>query len=227
MDHGTETDADARYKSQWGSEWEGKRKAYFPLVFPSLRYIHTHSSRHNGTDGRNQIDGGGGDEGHHGRPRRRDKSEPGDQPIPIPPCEYILTQTPKMIFHGLGCVTHYVSVSISVDHYVAKTRYFVIYPPVASQNSSRSWRKFLREVSAYIKFYVTFLFCIRLKFGEKVTSWILNNSWIFALDICRDCTVSLTGDTSVTGEIGKFHRCFRWQPVKLLVYDLRHPHCRG
>ena len=25
----------------------------------------------------------------------------------------------------------------------------------------------------------------------------------------RDCTVSLTGETSVTGEIGKFHRCHR------------------
>ena len=25
----------------------------------------------------------------------------------------------------------------------------------------------------------------------------------------RDCTVSLTGETSVTGETGKFHRCHR------------------
>ena len=27
--------------------------------------------------------------------------------------------------------------------------------------------------------------------------------------LIRDCTVSLTGETSVTGEIDKFHRCHR------------------
>ena len=30
----------------------------------------------------------------------------------------------------------------------------------------------------------------------------------------RDCTVSLTGETSVTGEIGKFHRCHQGGPIR-------------
>ena len=32
--------------------------------------------------------------------------------------------------------------------------------------------------------------------------------------------MNLTGEISVTGEIGKFHRCHRWWVVKLVAYNM-------
>ena len=68
---------------------------------------------------------------------------------------------------------------------------------------------------------------IQLKLMSLVIALCVNNShfvigdktWsqVVTLVSIRDCTVNLTGDNSVTGEISKLHRCHRWRVVKLVT----------